>query len=166
MYDGARIHGIMWCSKAGCIGLDEDACQKIIWRLCSLLDRFRNAPGKDNAEMRQVWDAHFAEVKAEIPESFRRSFVKAAVEGESKAASRGLITDIPVLMLSVPFFYFIFTEAGRRVLPRTPPHWLSSKWMLGFLILACLFGIGDVVGKIAQIRNAPKRARELEKLLL
>jgi hypothetical protein len=85
---------------------------------------------------------------------------------ERKHALKHIITGIPTLLLMVPFYYFFFTEAGRRVLPRTPPHWLTSKWLLGFLILVCLFGINDVCDKILKIRNAAKRQRDLQQLLL
>jgi hypothetical protein len=43
---------------------------------------------------------------------------------------------------------------------------MSSKWVLGFLILACLIGISDVWNNASKIRHAAEREKDLEQLLL
>lgn len=158
MYDASKIHSVMWESQAGCVGLDLKTSTDFVWRLCRVLDQAH--PELAFAQGR------LAEAKTEIPANFRRSFVKAVVEVERKGASRGLMTDFSALLVTIPWYYFLFTDAGRRLLPRTPPAWLTSKWTIGFVIVGCLLGIGDIWLNISKIRNAPQRTKELEHLLL
>ena len=156
-----KIYEIMWTSKAGCIDLDEKTCLDLVWRLCDLLEEEHKS-----YITKGLFGEHVDKAKSEIPESFRRSFVKALLEVETKNATRGIITTVPLLFFLPAILYFIFTEAGKAVLPVKAPSWLSSNWMLSFIILGILFSILDTWFKVSTIKNARQRAEELEKLLL
>lgn len=155
----SQIHKIMWSSKAGCVGLDEKTCIDLVWRLCGVLDDKDEFIGE-----RGEYKVRAA--KAEIPEPFRRSFIKALIEAEAKAAWKEIFIAGPLVLVLPAIFYFTHTEAGKSMLPRPPSGWVTSKWMVGIIIVGCLMCIGDIIDKSLKIKNTSRRARELEKLLL
>jgi hypothetical protein len=159
MYDIGKIHTVMWLSKAGCIGLDEKTCLDRVERLCTILDNRYTVQGV-------FFEANVAKAKSELPADFRRSFVKALVQVDTKSAWLGLVTDITALLMAAAFFFFLHTETGRRFLARTPPDWMSSTWFFWVVILGCLIGMCGLYDKISKIASGPKRTKELEQLLL
>lgn len=158
-YDRAGIVAILWHSKAGCVGIDESTCRQWVDRLCSVLQL------EPSGLVKTIWETSVAEAKSDIPDNFRRAFVKALLETESKHTSKELLSDILFTLACVPVFFFLFTELGRNMLPHHPPSWMSSRWMLVLDIGCFVTGIVNVGIKLLD-RNDSRRARNLEKLLL
>jgi hypothetical protein len=161
MLDRPKVFSLMWSTKAGCVGLDEEVCSNHVWRICDLLDQdARDAAYKVGLE------AECARMKAQVPESFRRAFVKALVETELQEARKEIRSSILILVFVIAALFVVFTETGRSILPSAPKAWASATWLRWVMIIGSLMAAGDIWSNCLTIRDSANRESYLQKFLL